>query len=849
MASQEKRRQSSKKRGPRASAKVSTSTKRQTWINEALSVIAAGASVILLLSFLSVHLRSSLSYELSPALESPMGPFGHVVGTLLSGFLGWCALVPVTWLLWLSWYMWHREDDEELFPEGSRLLVAIGIATLLLFSCGLLSAITEPHIGGKLGAAISAPLVRYLGVPGATIILCGLLLASLAITTGRSISDIIVEGINLTYQTIQRLFKGVFICLSFFSTSLLSTLSAISSALFNGSRRNDEEEQEPLPSPRVRRNAIEEEEEDEIDEEEDNDDELVEDELPPVPSAPAVVQRKGGDSRLPEKEIRKVRKKVVDQIKDKNLFADYVLPELSLLTRSEVTPGAEDDDELRETSRLIESKLRDFAILGRVTQIHPGPVITLFEFEPAPGVKVGKIASLQDDLAMTLRASSIRIIAPIPKRGTVGIEVPNRHRDIVRLRDLLESEAFLKAEALLTVPLGKDTYGEPVVADIATMPHLLIAGTTGTGKSVCINALLVSLLYRASPAELGLILIDPKILELSTYDGIPHLRVPVVTVPRQAKAVLEWAVNEMNRRYRVMQKLGVRNIDSYNKIVSGDDSESNPKQKIDDKDVVHLREEEIIEPGIVDKAPAAPKQEELSFTETLTQLPKIVIVIDELADLMLTVGRDIEELITRLAQKARAAGIHLIVATQRPSVDVVTGLIKANFPARMSFRVATRVDSRTILDSMGADKLLGKGDMLLMFPGGDGLKRAHGAFVSDNEVKKVVDSIKAKSTPQYDERILAMCDKAMEEDRANSSEGGGVAQDEYDDMYDKCVEFVVEKGQASTSMIQRAFRLGYNRAARIIDMMEREGIVGPMDGAKPREVLVQTEVEHQEGVG
>jgi S-DNA-T family DNA segregation ATPase FtsK/SpoIIIE len=507
-------------------------------------------------------------------------------------------------------------------------------------------------------------------------------------------------------------------------------------------------------------------------------------------------------------------------------FEGYETPDLALLTREDNQQLGDDDDELRLKAEQIEAKLRDFNIAGRVTQVHPGPVITLFEFEPAAGVKVGRIAALQDDLAMSLKASSIRIIAPLPKRGTVGIEVPNKHRAIVRLRDCLESQAFASADSILSVPLGKDTYGDSVVVDIASMPHLLMAGATGTGKSVSINALL---------------LIDPKVLELSIYDGIPHLRVPVVTDPRQAKGVLSWAVKEMDRRYRYMQKFGVRNIDGYNRIVAG-------KPPLDG-DEPPVSATAVQMQMFSDKAPEQPEAAEAEAekpavepvaAEQLKPLPKLVIVIDELADLMLSVGREVEELITRLAQKARAAGIHLIVATQRPSVDVITGLIKANFPARLSFRVSSRIDSRTILDSMGAEKLLGKGDMLFMLPGAVPLKRVHGAYVSDPEVQKVVTALKTQCPPQYDEAIIAACDKAMNEgtgEEGGSSDGEGMGEDDFDPFYDKAVQLVVEKGQASTSMIQRAFRIGYNRAARIIEMMEREGVVGKMDGIRPREVI------------
>lgn len=507
----------------------------------------------------------------------------------------------------------------------------------------------------------------------------------------------------------------------------------------------------------------------------------------------------------------------------------YMAPPLDILSRGEISQSAEGDEELVQLSRQIEIKLKDFGILGKITEVHPGPVVTLFEFEPAPGVKVGRITALQDDLAMSIKASAVRIVAPLPKKGTVGIEVPNKHRDIVRLRDILESDLFQNSESILSIPLGKDTYGDPVVVDISTMPHLLIAGATGTGKSVCINALLLSMLYKANPNELGLILIDPKILELSVYEGIPHLKVPVVTVPKQAKAVLNWAVQEMDSRYRLMQKYGVRNIDSYNSIAKGQAAKNEKTM-----DVMSIEISKIDKDGEI-----------TPIGQPIDILPKIVIVIDELADLMLTVGRDIEELITRLAQKARAAGIHLILATQRPSVDVITGLIKANFPARMSFRVTSRIDSRTILDSMGAERLLGKGDMLFMLPGGQSLKRIHGAFVTDDEVQNAVKFIKNNTNPQYDEKILAVCKKALEEDDSSGfgSSDGERGQEEYDEFYDKAVELVVGKGQASTSMIQRTFRIGYNRAARIIELMEKEGVIGPMDGIKPREVLIQSTQE------
>lgn len=519
-------------------------------------------------------------------------------------------------------------------------------------------------------------------------------------------------------------------------------------------------------------------------------------------------------------------------LKDR-VLDDYVFPPIKLLAETDHKHDTEDGQELQLRAQRIEQKLADFNIKGRIVASQRGPVVSLFEFEPAPGVKLGRIVSLQDDLAMSLRASVVRIVAPMPGRGTVGIEVPNPRRDVVRLREVLESEDFHTHSSNLAVPLGKDISGLPVVVDIAAMPHLLIAGATGTGKSVCLNAVLVSLLYRATPQELGLIMIDPKVLELSVYDGIPHLRVPVVTVPKQAKAVLEWAVREMDQRYRLMQRFGVRNIDGFNRIAKGEvDPDALEDALIQDEEPPVSADSGVDQQ---DREGGTPSP----GAEVIKPLPKILIVVDELADLMLQVGRDIEELITRLAQKARAAGIHLILATQRPSVDVITGLIKANFPARLSFRVTSRIDSRTILDSMGAERLLGKGDMLFMAPGANPLRRVHGALVTDAEVNRVVNAIRTKDGPRYDESIVAFCEAAL---RKDAEEGGGEGrgeEDEYDPFYDKAVELVVEKQHASTSLVQRVFRIGYNRAARIIERMEREGLVSAQDGARPREVLVQ----------
>ncbi len=872
-----KRRGLPRKKSGGTSAKGRNFSASIEWANEALAVVFFAFSVFILVSFLSFQAERGQLFGLDVSdvrlLQNPFGPVGHFVGTMLSGFMGWCAFVPVAWALILSRYFWNTEDLLEDYGKTPKLLMLCGLLGILIFSCALAAVFWGVSGGGSVGGLIARPLVRLFSTAGASLITGALFVLCFAIATRQSVASLFEGFQRFSRATLYALFIGLprlavwtaRRAAVFFLHSLEQLPQQKSSTQGSKTSKSspDEEEREwKLPRPRLRKNSTA------LDEQVET---LSDDDDDPTPStqdlseldddSPAedlgedysrvVVKRRDAEERAKAAQAARKRRKEKEEEEREvyvpKLFPDYELPDVSLLSPGEPSVGGENDDELRDKSRQIENKLKDFGIFGKVTHVHPGPVITLFEFEPAPGVKVGKIAALQDDLAMSLRASSLRIIAPIPKRGTVGIEVPNKHRDIVRLRDVLESEAFVNAESILTVPVGKDTYGDPVVADIATMPHLLMAGATGTGKSVCINALLVSLLYRARPEELGLILIDPKILELSVYEDIPHLRVPVVTDPKQAKGVLQWAANEMNRRYRMMQRFGVRNIDGYNALVRGE-KEKSPVGAAEG--VIQLAEEDVVQSGTVAAPNAEPagineseegsQEAEPIVAEVLEPLPKIVIVIDELADLMLTVGRDIEELITRLAQKARAAGIHLIIATQRPSVDVITGLIKANFPARLSFRVTARVDSRTILDQMGADKLLGRGDMLFMLPGAEALRRIHGAFVSDAEVKNVVEAVKKRCKPQYDERILEMCKKVLEEDENSETKDLLNDEGEYDAIYDRAVELVLQKGQASTSMLQRAFRIGYNRAARIIDMMEKDGLVGPMDGAKPREVIVPT---------
>ena len=492
---------------------------------------------------------------------------------------------------------------------------------------------------------------------------------------------------------------------------------------------------------------------------------------------------------------------------------DSPLPPLKLLDESEKAVAVVSTETLEFTSRLIEKKLLDFGVEVKVIAAYPGPVITRYEIEPAVGVKGSQIINLIKDLARALSVISIRVVETIPGKSCMGLEIPNPERQIVRLSEIVSSQIYADMHSPLTLALGKDIAGNPIVADLARMPHLLVAGTTGSGKSVAINAMILSLLYKAPPAQCRLILVDPKMLELSVYEGIPHLLAPVVTDMRQAANALNWCVAEMERRYRRMSGLGVRNMAGFN-------------QKI--------REAEKAGKPIPNPLTSTPEN-----PDPLVEMALIVVVIDELADLMMVVGKKVEELIARLAQKARAAGIHLILATQRPSVDVITGLIKANIPTRIAFQVSARVDSRTILDQMGAEALLGQGDMLYLPPGTGFPQRVHGAYVADHEVHKVVDYLKKLAQPQYVEGVL-------EEPETDLDSGGaaldGAANGESDPLYDQAVEIVLKTRRASISLVQRHLRIGYNRAARLIEQMERAGMVSAMQSNGNREVLAPASV-------
>lgn len=551
---------------------------------------------------------------------------------------------------------------------------------------------------------------------------------------------------------------------------------------------------------------------------------------PPVPAQGEERRRPGPVVAPPPKPLPEVARKVEKARQaaltlEPEARGDYELPPVDIMQLPPHGMGpAMDEAALQSNAQMLESVLEDFGVRGQIVKVSPGPVVTLYELEPAPGVKSSRVIGLADDIARSMSAVSVRV-AVVPGRNVIGIEMPNQKRETVYLRELLMADAYEKSQQKLALVLGKDIGGGPVIADLARMPHLLVAGTTGSGKSVAINTMILSILYRMPPDKCRFIMVDPKMLELSIYEGIPHLLAPVVTDPKKAVVALKWAVREMEDRYRNMSKLGVRNIDGYNARL---------KEARQNAEVLMRRVQTGFDPDT-----GKPIYEEQPID--LTELPYIVVIVDEMADLMLVAGKDIEAAIQRLAQMARAAGIHLIMATQRPSVDVITGTIKANFPTRISFQVTSKIDSRTILGEQGAEQLLGQGDMLYM-AGGGRITRVHGPFVRDEEVEQVVKFLKAQGEPAYLDAVTEEeeeFDPAAAEGGSSGGKGGGAVEASGDDLYDQAVAVVTREGKASTSFIQRHLRIGYNSAARLIERMEKEGVVSKANHAGKREVLAR----------
>lgn len=772
----------------------------QPFGGEVIGVANVALAIFFILAF--------YSYRPGDANGNYVGLIGHLFADLLCPAFGYaCYFIPLA-LLYFAGVLLHQWQCPALVSQSFAFTIfLITISALFALWGGKRPVIAA---GGWIGGFLALHLRTGLNLIGAHLLLVPILLMSFMGMTRVSLSDTGAGIFANSYALLLRL-RAMFAGVQEFLPRLAWERPEL-----------PEPELEPAPVKRTsRKEATAKKPPVPLLLDEDEEDEEIS--LPPIiitePAPPPIPVAKNERPKLAP--VRAFSEAVTANGRS------YVLPAVSLIDPPVRLAVKLDEDALHASSRILESKLGDFGVDGKVVAVRPGPVITTYEFEPAPGVKVNRVVSLADDLQMALRAVSVRILAPIPGKAVVGIEVSNPKREKVCMREIVESPGFQQSDSPLTLALGKDTVGNPVVADIARMPHLLVAGATGTGKSVSLNVMIMSMLYRATPRDVRFIMIDPKMLELSLYEDLPHQLSHVITNPKEAGAALQEVVRRMEYRYKLLKDKGVRNIAAYNRVLEA----SQPNAK----GVVKLTE--IIEEGDEDEdlqksSSTAPKTEPLQHQ----RLPYLVVIVDELADLMLTVGRDIEEPITRLAQMGRAAGIHLILATQRPSVDVITGLIKANFPARVSFQVSSRIDSRTILDAIGAERLLGEGDMLFLPPGSAKSQRIHGAYISEPEIRKVVTAIKKQGKPVYDPEFVAALEKA----RTNKGADGTVEEDDYDEMYEQARELVMESHQASISWLQRRLRVGYNRAARMIERMEREGLVAPAaEAGKPREVLVR----------
>lgn len=708
---------------------------REKRINEIQGVIIVAAGLIVMASLISFTPFDLVFYTSHPNIppKNFISTFGAYFAGLIFFLFGKSGYIIPALILFLGARLFKQAKPDLRPPKLLGVIILLLSASSFIGTFSLNNAAVKFSYAGFLGYIISSFTNAYFGQLGSSIFFVTLIILSVVLVTDILISTFIIN--------IASKIKPVFKILS--KIRIRPKVSERAAFNMRAEKKGFRDSEGKIKAVETPLKAV----------------------LPVKPNI-----------QIKEKpEIAQEAKSRPQELK----IGDYVLPSVDLL---DVAPAFEErqiKDNLKANAQVLEETLDDFGISARVTDIERGPVITRYELEPAPGVKLNRIVNLEDDIALVMKAQSVRIVAPIPGKARVGIEVPNSQSSPVFLRDLLSSTEFQKSDSKLTLALGKDIAGHPVIADLGDMPHLLIAGTTGAGKTVCVNSLILSMLFKSSPNDLKLLMVDPKMVELAPFNGMPHLLCPVLTDAKKAAAALNWVVSEMEDRYQLLAKVGARNIDAYNK-----------------------KEEKI---------------------------PYIIVIIDEMADLMMTARDQIESTITRLAQLSRAVGIHLIMATQRPSVDVITGVIKANFPARISFKVASKVDSRTVLDMNGADKLLGKGDMLFLQPGEEKLTRAQGCLVEDMEIERVVNFIKAQAQPVYNEEIV------KEQQKSNLSNG------EKDEIYDEAVRIIIESNQASVSILQRRLRLGYTRAARIIDTMEQDGLVGPFEGSKPRKILVDRE--------
>ena len=750
--------------------KISLSSKVKQNLRESTLWVTGAIGLILFLALSTYDIDDpGVSYVGNESqVQNAIGKFGALLADFLFNLFGASSYLLVIIVLYFGWSIYRESKYPENPNRGDLFMRTSGFILLLITSCALSTLhfsgeFYRETAGGILGQVIGNYLESSMKLLGATTLLFFVWLASISLFLNVSWIKIIDEIGK--YSLV-------------FWEFCLSKIDEIKDKFEEKRKKAERKEIFNAEKKRIAKKA------------------------PPKiePITPKL-----------EKSNRAEKERQVPMFEPPT---DGELPNLALLDDPPLREQAYSNESLEAMSRLVELKLKDFGIEVEVVSVSPGPIITRFELDPAPGVKVSKISTLSKDLARSLSVVSVRIVEVIPGKSFVGLEIPNESRELVTLGEILKSKVYDEMSSPLTLALGKDIGGNSVVADLSKMPHLLIAGTTGSGKSVAINAMILSLLYKATSEHVRLIMVDPKMLELSVYEGIPHLLTPVVTDMKEAANALRWCVAEMDRRYKLMAALGVRNIGGFNKKVKDAIAEGSPI------------------PDPLFKLPELIDDDEPVDHPTLNTLPYIVVIIDELADMMMIVGKKTEELVSRLAQKARASGIHMILATQRPSVDVITGLIKANIPSRIAFQVSAKVDSRTILDQMGAETLLGHGDMLYLPPGTSLPNRVHGAFVADNEVHSVVSNLKKAGSPQYIDEIVQTTDLNI------MGSGDDEADAEKDVLYDQAVQIVIDTKKASISGIQRRLKIGYNRAARMVESMESAGLVGPLESNGTREILI-----------
>ncbi len=755
------------------------STQMRPRLREGLFLISVACAIFLLISLVTYHTNDPgwSSTGVGKKVANWGGRVGAQIADIFLSLIGIVAyLFP--FLIVLSSWLNLQERDAGLTKSREWIIKLIGWIFLISSCCALTSFYFNPtsHLpadsGGILGDLLGSALSILFNKTGSTLLFITTFLCGVTLVTGFSWLWMVETFIQNSMQTWNFLRKQVRALITKFMTKSAATKAEKPEI----PKRNIVREEPKLLDRAISAPSVT---------------------APPPAPKPVIV---------PRVEAPREKKKI--EIDPSIRLSPGSLPPYTLLNEAPpVSEKAFSNISLEELSLLVEQRLSDFGVEAKVVAVLPGPVITRFELDLAPGIKVSKITGLAKDIARSLSAVSVRVVEVIPGKSVIGLEIPNENRELVTLRDMVESQRYAQSRSPVSLVLGKDISGNPVVVDLTKMPHLLVAGTTGSGKSVSLNAMLLSMLFKSSPEQLRFIMIDPKMLELSVYDGIPHLLTPVITDMKDAANALRWCVAEMDKRYRLMASLGVRNITGYNQKVADAIKAGQP----------------LLMPGVLVTDPESAKME-------LQPLPLVVVVVDELADMMMVVGKKVEDLIARIAQKARAAGIHLIIATQRPSVDVITGLIKANIPTRVAFQVSSRIDSRTILDQQGAEQLLGHGDMLYLPPGAGVPIRVHGAYVADEEVHRVVAAWRSAGEPEY---INGVTDEAS--DAGGNGENGGSG--EADPLYDDAVRIVTESRRASISLVQRRLRIGYNRAARIMEEMELAGVVSSMDTSGTREVL------------